>query len=182
MSTPEEQVQQDAAAAEQTPAAAESGDAELETLRNALTAAETRANEARDQALRALAELDNVRKRATRDIEQAHKYALEKFAGELVGVKDTLEMGLAMLKADVKDLRAGSEATLKLLAKAFEKAGIAEISPEGEPFNPEFHEAMAAQPSADHAPNTVIAVVQKGYQLNGRLVRPARVLVARAPD
>lgn len=179
MSTPEEHVRQDAAALDQ---AAESGDVELENLRNALAAAETRAGEARDQALRAMAELDNVRKRASRDIEQAHKYALEKFAAELIGAKDSLELGLAMSNADVKDLRAGSEATLKLLGKAFEKVGIVEISPDGQAFNPEFHEAMAMQPSADHAPNTVLAVVQKGYQLNGRLLRPARVLVARAPD
>lgn len=178
MSTPEEQMQPDATAAGQTSAATD----EVTNLREALAAAEARANDSRDQALRAMAELDNVRKRATRDIEQAHKYALEKFAGELVAVKDSLEMGLAAHNADVKDLRAGSEATLKLLGKAFEKAGVTELSPDGQPFNPELHEAMAMQPSPDHAPNTVITVIQKGYQLNGRLLRPARVLVARAPD
>lgn len=155
---------------------------ELDTLKLALDAAEVRANEGRDQALRALAELENVRRRAARDVENAHKYALEKFAGELIGVKDSLEMGLAVQNATTEDLRAGSEATLKLLAKAFDKAGLLEVTPEGQPFNPEFHEAIAMMPSADHAPNTVINVIQKGYQLSGRLLRPARVLVARSPD
>ncbi len=155
---------------------------ELDTLKLALDAAEVRANEGRDQALRALAELENVRRRAARDVENAHKYALEKFAGELIGVKDSLEMGLAVQNATTEDLRAGSEATLKLLAKAFDKAGLLEVTPEGQPFNPEFHEAIAMMPSADYAPNTVINVIQKGYQLSGRLLRPARVLVARSPD
>ena len=126
--------------------------------------------------------MDNVRKRAARDIEQAHKYALERFAAELVGVKDSLELGLAASGAtDVKALQAGTQATLQLLTKAFEKAGLQEILPAGQPFNPEFHEAMAMQPSADQPPNSVLQVVQKGYLLNGRLLRPARVIVAREP-
>ena len=179
MSTPEQ---------ENTPTAPEVAEAapvelsEVDTLKAALEAAEVRANEGRDQALRALAELENVRRRASRDVENAHKYALEKFAGELIGVKDSLEMGLAVQNATAEDLRAGSDATLKLLAKAFEKSGLQEVTPEGQPFNPELHEAIAMMPSADHAPNTVINVIQKGYQLSGRLLRPARVLVARAPD
>ena len=115
-----------------------------------------------------------------RDIEQAHKYALERFANDLVGVKDSLELGLAS-EGTLEALRAGTEATLKLLASAFEKAGVTEVSPLGEPFNPEFHEAMMTQPSAEHPPNAVLQVVQKGYQLNGRLLRPARVIVAREP-
>lgn len=176
MSTPEDNVSATTEAAE-----VEQTGNDMESLKAALAAAEARANDARDQALRAMAELENVRKRAARDIEQAHKYALEKFAAELVGVKDSLEMGVAALNADAKDLKAGSEATLKLLTKAFEKSGIVELSPEGQPFNPELHEAMAMQPSADHVPNSVIAVIQKGYQLNGRLLRPARVLVSTTP-
>lgn len=171
----------------QAPAEAQANDganplSELEQLQAALAAAEARADEGRDQALRALAELENVRRRAARDVENAHKYALEKFAGELIGVKDSLEMGLAVQNASAEDLRSGSDATLKLLARAFEKAGVVEVIPEGQPFNPEFHEAMAMVPSADQAPNTVINVIQKGYSLNGRLVRPARVIVARVPD
>lgn len=155
---------------------------ELETLQAALAAAEAKANDAKDQALRAMAELENVRRRAQRDMENAHKYALEKFAGELIGVKDSLEMGLSIQNASIDDLRTGSDATLKLLAKAFEKAGVLEVDALDKPFNPEFHEAMTMVPVPDKAPNTVINVIQKGYILNGRLVRPARVIVAKAPE
>jgi molecular chaperone GrpE len=130
--------------------------------------------------MRALAEIENVRKRASRDVEQAHKFALERFANDLIGVKDSLELGLASGGAS-DALRAGTEATLKLLAKAFERAGLSEVVPQGETFNPELHEAMAMQPSAELVPDTVTQVVQKGYQLNGRLLRPARVIVAREP-
>jgi molecular chaperone GrpE len=147
-------------------------------LQSALAAAEARASESKNLYLRALAEIENVRKRAARDVEQAHKYAVERFAAELVGVKDSLELGLSS-EGSVEAIRAGAEATLKLLAKAFEKAGIVEVSPQGEIFNPELHEAMVSQPSAEHVPNTVLQVIQKGYALNGRLLRPARVVVAR---
>ena len=178
MSTPDDQVSGGEGANE----ASDPGTDELESLRTALAQAQAKAEESREQQLRAFAELENVRKRAVRDVEQAHKYALEKFAGELIGVKDSLEMGLAAGNADIKDLLAGTEATLKLLSRAFEKAGVAEIVPEGQPFNPELHEAMVTQPATDRPPNTVLQVVQKGYQLNGRLLRPARVIVARAAD
>jgi|ADGO01.1.fsa_nt_gi Molecular chaperone GrpE (heat shock protein) len=153
---------------------------DVESLRAALQAAEARALESRDLYLRALAEVENVRKRAARDIEQAHKFALERFANDLIGVKDGLELGLSA-EGTVEALRSGTETTLKLLVKAFENAGIVEIDPKGEPFNPELHEAMVAQPSAEHVPNTVMQVIQKGYQLNGRLLRPARVIVAKEP-
>ena len=149
-------------------------------LQAALAAAETRALESRDMYMRALAEIENVRKRAARDVEQAQKYAVDRFANDLVGVKDSLELGL-IAAASPETLRAGTEATLKLLAKAFEKAGVIELDPLGEPFNPELHEAMAMQPSAEHVPDSIMQVVQKGYQLNGRLLRPARVIVARTP-
>jgi molecular chaperone GrpE len=158
----------------------ESGSDDAEKLQAALNAAEARAAEHKDLYLRALAELENVRKRASRDVEQAHKYAIDRFANDLIGVKDSLELGLAS-DASGDALRTGTEATLQLLAKAFEKAGLVELSPLGEPFNPEFHEAMAVVPSAEQPPNTVAQVVQKGYQLNGRLLRPARVLVTREP-
>jgi molecular chaperone GrpE len=154
--------------------------AEVVELRAAVAAAETRALESRDLYMRALAELENVRKRAARDVEQAHKYAVDRFANDLIGVKDSLELGL-QAAADAETLKAGTEATLKLLKKAFEKAGLTEVEPLGEQFNPELHEAMAMQPSAEHVPDSVVQVVQKGYQLNGRLLRPARVIVARAP-
>jgi molecular chaperone GrpE len=167
-------------AAESTATASSESDAG--DLKTALAQAEARATEHKDLYFRALAELENVRKRATRDIEQAHKYALEKFVGELLGVKDSLEMALATgEKADVTAVLAGTEATLKLLAKAFEKSGSEEIDPAGQPFNPELHEAMAMQESADQPANSVVTVIQRGYRLNGRLLRPARVIVARAP-
>lgn len=147
--------------------------------------------ETRNLYMRALAELDNVRKRAQKDIEGAHRYGLEKFALELLPVKDSLELGLEAAEkagliseasADIKSLMAGKEATLKLLGKAFEKHGINEINPLGAPFDPQLHEAMLAQPSDTAEPNSVLKVVQKGYQLSGRLLRPARVIVSKAPD
>lgn len=143
---------------------------------------QAKADENWDRYLRAAAEIENVRKRAARDMEHARKYALENFGRELLAVKDSLEMGLeAADSADADSLRTGSEATLKLLATTLERFGITEIDPEGEPFDPELHEAMTMQPSADVEPGSVLTVVQKGYALNGRLLRPARVVVASEP-
>jgi len=156
---------------------------EMERLQQELQASEERAKNHWEQYLRALADVDNVRKRAAKDLENTRQFAVEKFAQDLVAVKDSLELGTATLqkdgeaKSDAAGLVEGQNATLRLLAKAFEKAQIEEIHPEGQPFNPEFHEAMMAQPS-DAPPNTVLSVVQKGYQLNGRLLRPARVIVS----
>ena len=144
---------------------------ELERLRNELAAAEDRAKGFWDQYMRAVAEMDNIRKRAAKDLESTRQFAIEKFAQDLIEVKDSLELGLANTdKADVASLVEGKKATLRLLAKAFEKAQIEEI-------NPEQHEAMMTQPS-DAAPNTVLSVIQRGYALNGRLLRPARVIVS----
>jgi molecular chaperone GrpE len=157
---------------------------EMERLKIELAAAEERAKNHWEQYLRALADVDNVRKRAAKDLENTRLFAVEKFAQELVGVKDSLELAVANStgdKADVANLIEGQNATLRLLAKAFEKAQIEEINPEGQAFNPELHEAMMAQPS-DAAPNTVLAVIQRGYQLNGRLLRPARVVVSAAKN
>jgi molecular chaperone GrpE len=167
-------------AARQPPPGAQEEAADVGSLQAALAAAEGRALESRDLYMRALAELENVRKRASRDVEQAHKFALDRIAHDLIGVKDSLELGLANA-APTDKLREGTEATLKLLSKALEKAGLTEIVPQGEPFNPELHEAMMMQPSAEHVPNSITQVVQKGYQLNGRLLRPARVIVAKEP-
>jgi molecular chaperone GrpE len=150
------------------------------TLQAALAAAEAKSLEHKDLYMRALAEMENMRKRAARDVEHAHKYALEKFGQDLVNVKDSLELGLqAAQAANAGNLVTGTEATLQLLTKAFERAGIVVIEAQGQPFNPELHEAMVSQESADHPANTVIQVIQKGYQLNGRLLRPARVIVSR---
>jgi len=129
-----------------------------------------------------MAEADNIRKRATRDIAHAHKFALENFSRDLLAVKDSLEMGLAAAdNADAKSLLVGSKATLKLLAGSLQRFGISEIDPVGEPFDPEQHEAMTMQPSDDVEPGSVLTVIQKGYALNGRLLRPARVIVASEP-
>jgi molecular chaperone GrpE len=153
---------------------------ELEKLQRSLADAEERAKNHWDQYLRSVAELENVRKRAQRDVESANRYGLERFAIELIPVKDSLELGVEnAAKADAQSLAAGQEATLKLLAKSFEKLGIEEIDPLGEPFDPARHEAMMAQPSDTAEPGSVLQVVQRGYALNGRLLRPARVIVAK---
>jgi molecular chaperone GrpE len=155
---------------------------ELEDLRQQLAESQALAAQHRDQLLRAAAELDNIRKRASRDVDQAHRYALEKFAQELLPVRDSLELAAASAPtADVASLIAGQDATIKLLARAFEKFSIKGIEPMGEPFDPQRHEAMAMQESTTAAPDSVLHVVQRGYELNGRLLRPARVIVSRAP-
>ena len=144
-----------------------------------LAAAEARAGENWDRYLRTAAELENVRKRAARDVENAHKFALERFGKELLAVRDTLEMGLAAAEnASVESLLEGKEATLKLLTSIMSQFGIEEVDPAGEPFDPELHEAISVQPSDDVEPGSVVTVVQKGYTLNGRLLRPAMVIVA----
>ena len=148
-----------------------------------LAAARAKADEHWQAYLRAVAETENVRRRAAREVEAASRYAIERFAGELLEVRDSLELGIAAgATADPARLVEGMEATLRLVNRAFEKSGISVLDPQGQPFNPELHEAMVAQPSAELAPGTVMAVVQKGYVLNGRLLRPARVVIARAPD
>ncbi|HWW81876.1 MAG TPA: nucleotide exchange factor GrpE [Steroidobacteraceae bacterium] len=155
---------------------------ELERLQLALGEAEERAKNHWGQYLRAVADLDNVRKRAQKDIEAANRYGLEKFAAELLPVRDSLELAVQNAEtADVRSLKQGQDATLQLLVKALEKIGIVTINPVGEPFDPARHEAMLAQPSNTAEPNSVLQVVQPGYEINGRLLRPARVIVAKAP-
>lgn len=140
---------------------------------------QARADENWDRYLRAAAELENVRKRAARDVENARMFALERFARELLAVRDSLEMGIAAgAETGAEALLEGSQATLKLLVSTMEQFGISEVDPLGEPFDPQFHEAMTMQPSADAEPGSVLTVFQKGYTLNGRLLRPARVVVA----
>jgi len=149
---------------------------------SALAAAEAKAGENWNSYLRAVAELENYRKRTDRELENARKYAVERFAQELVGVGDSLEAGIVAATANPGPaLLEGAKATLKQLQQAFDKAGIKVIDPEGQPFDPAWHEAMVAQESRDTAPNTVLSVIQKGYSLNGRLLRPARVIVSKAP-
>lgn len=132
--------------------------------------------------MRLAAEMDNLRKRTMRDVEHAHKFGIERFATELLAVTDSLEMGLSAGEgASVESVLEGTRATLKLLAGAMEKSGVTVIDPEGEPFDPQLHEAMTMQPSETAEPGSVLTVVQKGYALNGRLLRPARVIVAAEP-
>lgn len=136
-----------------------------------------------DAYLRAVADLDNYRKRAAREIESARQFGVERLAASLLPALDGLELGSgAADTADAATLAEGQRATLKLALKALEAAGVSEIDPAGEPFDPERHEAMTIQPAADAVPGTVLIVIQKGYQLNGRLLRPARVVVAAAPQ
>jgi len=146
-----------------------------------LTDARNKADEHWDQCLRLQADIENLRKRKERDVANAHKFALDKFAVDLLPVRDSLEMGLAAAdSADAAKLREGSELTLKMLASAMDKYNIKEVSALNEQFNPEYHEAMSMQEREDVSPNTVVTVVQKGYLLNDRLIRPAMVIVSRA--
>lgn len=153
---------------------------EMDALRRALEDAEQKARDHYDQMLRAHAEFDNLRRRTERDLANAHKYALEKFALELLPVRDSLKLGLAAAddaNANVTGLREGMELTLRMLTAAMEKFGITELNPAGDKFNPELHQAMAVLPS-DAEPNTVLTVHQHGYRLHDRLIRPAMVVVA----
>lgn len=134
---------------------------------------------ARDEQVRLLAEMDNLRKRAARDVEAARKYGAERLLGDLLPVADSLEAGLRAGGVDPARLAEGMAATLRLFDKALEKHGLETIEPQGQPFNPELHQAMSLVDGGGVAPGTVVTVFQKGYRLNDRLLRPAMVAVAR---
>lgn len=155
---------------------------EFTALQRDLDQALAKADEHWKLYLGAHAEMENLRKRTERDVQNAHKFALERFFGELLPVRDSLEMGLAAANGtvDIAQLREGVELTLRQLAAAMEKFGAREINPAGVKFNPAEHEAMAMLPTDQAEPNTVMQVVQKGYLLNERLIRPAKVIVAQA--
>lgn len=139
---------------------------------------------AQDQSLRVAADLQNVRRRAEQDVEKAHKFALEKFAGDLLPVMDSLERGLELSDpADetIRAMREGMELTVKIFQDTLKRYNLEAIDPHGQPFNAEHHQAMAMQESPDVEPNSVLKVFQKGYQLNGRLLRPAMVVVSKVP-
>ncbi len=154
--------------------------APAKTLEELLAEAEARVQEQRDAWLRALADAENARKRAQTDIASAHKYGVERLAEALVPVMDSLQAALADHASDVATLRSGVELTLKQLGAAFEKTSLAEINPAArDKFDPHFHQAMMAV-EADADPNTVVAVMQKGYRLHDRVIRPALVTVAKA--
>ena len=174
-----------AAELEENVAETESGEAENggSTLETQLADAQAKADDNWDQLVRTKAEMENIRRRSERELANAHKYALEKFAQELLPVIDSMEMGMAAAQdenADVSKLREGTEMTLKMFETAIEKFGIKGVHPKGEAFNPEHHQAMTMIDSQEHEPNMIIDVMQKGYLLNERLVRPAMVVVASA--
>ena len=153
-----------------------------EHLQQQLEEAEAKAKENWDQLLRVKAEQENLRRRHQREVENAHKYALERFSQELLPVIDSLEMGAeaaASEGATLEKVREGTELTLKMLISTMEKFGIQAVHPEGEPFNPEYHQAMSMLESPEHAANTIMNVMQKGYTLNERLIRPAMVVVSK---
>ncbi len=153
----------------------------VEDMEKELEAAKARAEENWNKVLQLMAEQENMRKRSQRDIENAHKYALEKFVDELLPVVDSLEMGLvaASEARDADKLREGTELTLKMFLGVLEKFGVEQIDPTGEKFDPEHHQAMTMQENPELEPNTVISTMQKGYLLNGRLIRPAMVIVSK---
>ncbi|WP_163832333.1 nucleotide exchange factor GrpE [Spartinivicinus ruber] len=161
--------------------------ASVEVLQQQLEAALTETAQAKDQVIRAQAEMQNIQRRAKQDVEKAHKFALDKFSNELLPVVDSLERALetAAPAADeeaVKAMHEGIELTLKMFLDVLKKFNIEQLDPVGEPFDPQYHEAMAMQESQDAEPGTVLAAIQKGYLLNGRLVRPAMVVVAKASE
>ncbi len=153
-------------------------------LEQQLGQAEAEAGEFRDQFLRTAAELENVRRRAARDVENAHRFGTERFARELLAVVDSLEMGLDAARngGDSTAMAEGMEATHRLLLAVLEKFGVTPVEAAGQRFDPESHEAIMTQPSGEAEPDTVLMVVQQGYRIHDRLLRPARVVVARAPE
>jgi len=153
-----------------------------DSLEAQLEAAQAKASENWEQYIRAKAEMDNLRRRNAKDVENAHKYGIEKFVNELLPVMDSMSLGLAAEDASAESLREGMELTMNMLVKMMENLGIEEIDPMNEKFDAEKHQAMSMQPSADVEPNTVIAVMQKGYSLNERLIRPAMVMVSKAVE
>lgn len=138
----------------------------------------------KDQLLRSIAESENIRRRASRDVENAHKFAVEKLLNDLFPVLDSLEKAVetATQTTGAEAIAEGVELSLKMFVSTLEKSGVAQIDPLGEPFDPQHHEAMAMVPNPDAEPNSVMEVMQKGYLLNERLVRAAKVIVVKAAD
>ena len=159
----------------------ESKEVDVEFLQGQLEKLQEQSKVNLDKVVRAQAEMENLRKRAARDVENAHKYALEKFTNELLPIMDSLELGLsASVKAkNLDDLCKGMKLTLEMFNTVMEKFGITMIEPKGEKFNPELHDAVSMQETDDSNSGIIIEVMQKGYTLNGRLIRPAMVVVAK---
>ncbi|CAM3958930.1 nucleotide exchange factor GrpE [Pseudoalteromonas byunsanensis] len=177
--TQEETQAQDQAQAELSP------EEEIAGLYAELEAAKQTIADQQDSVVRAAADVENMRRRAAQDVEKAHKFALEKFANELLPVIDNLERAIEFSDREnetLKPVLEGIDMTLKSFSDAVAKFGVETVNPQGETFNPELHQAMSIQPSNDVSPNTVLAVMQKGYTLNGRLLRPAMVMVSKEAE
>ena len=162
--------------------AADEQESKIAQLEAALLSSESKVKEQQDSVLRAKAEVENMRRRTEQEVDKARKYALNKFAEGLLPVIDNLERAVQAADAEneaVKPILDGVELTHKTFVDTVAKFGLTEINPEGEAFNPEFHQAMSIQESPDHESNTVMFVMQKGYELNGRVIRPAMVMVAK---
>lgn len=182
----EQQVDQEATQNQAAGGSSDGASAENEDLAAQLAAAQAEIEALKDQALRSQAEAENVRRRAARDVENAHKFALERFASDLLPVIDSLEKAVESARnggdiADTGAIAEGVELSLKLFLDVLEKSGISRIHPMGEPFDPQLHEAMAMVENPDSEPNSVLDVMQPGYTLNDRLVRAAKVVVSKAP-
>jgi len=155
---------------------------EEQHLLEQIALAEKKAEENWELLLRTRAEMENLRKRTEKDLENAHKYGMEKFVHEMLPVKDSMEMGIAAQDVTVESLHEGMQLAMNMFNTTFEKLGVNEIDPLNEAFDPELHQAMTMQENNEVEPNTVIAVMQKGYALNGRLVRPAMVVVSKKAE
>ncbi|MBC7003532.1 nucleotide exchange factor GrpE [Photobacterium sp. BZF1] len=198
MSNEEKKVQDEQLQQEQTVEAVETESAEEEVvemtleeqqaariaeLEAALLTSEAKVREQQDSVLRARADVENMRRRSEQEVDKARKFALNKFAEELLPVIDNMERAIEMADKNdeaIKPMVEGVDLTLKTMMGTVEKFGLKQLNPIGEAFNPEFHQAMSIQESAEHEPNTVMLVMQKGYELNGRVVRPAMVMVSKA--
>lgn len=179
-----EEVTAEEQAALETDPLAEEAEPELQTvaeLMSQLEVAQAEVAAMKDQMLRGQADIQNIRRRAEQDVEKAHKFGVEKFATEMLAIVDNLERAIEAAGDDeaVKPMREGVEMTLNMFVSGLAKFNVEQVNPEGEPFNPELHQAMSMVPAEGVAANTVVAVMQKGYTLNGRLVRPAMVMVAK---
>ena len=157
----------------------------VDNLQTDIDAAQQALADAHDKLLRSKAEAENIRRRAILDVENAHKYGVEKIARELLNVVDSLEKGMEAAtgsgEEQIANMREGMELTHKLLLATLEKFNIRQVDPQGQMFDPKFHEALTAQPSGDVKPNTILTVIQKGFVIHDRVLRPARVIVAKAP-
>ncbi len=184
--TNEDVTEQDQAEATEATEATETAEElnEVDQLKQQVEELKAKADENWNLYLRSQADIENVRKRASRDVESAHKYAIDKFVAELLPIKESMDLGYAASheeNADIAKIKEGTELTLKMFGSMFDKFKIVELNPVGEKFNPTFHEAISMLPSPEYEANMVMTVVQKGYLLNERVVKPALVVVSNGP-